>query len=56
MKFNELEFFAQLKKRPAIYLGTQSLLHLRTFIFGMYYAFDFHSEDDNFFYFHSFIQ
>lgn len=37
--FNELDFFAQIKARPGVYLGKKSLLSLRDQLFGMIYAF-----------------
>lgn len=37
--FDELEFFAKIKKRPGMYFGRPSLLSLRDFLFGMSLAF-----------------
>lgn len=49
--FDELHFFAEVKKCPQIYLGKASLLSLRDYIFGMQYAFDFYTEEAQFKYF-----
>ncbi len=37
--FDELQFFAEMKARPGLYLGTPSLCSLRDHIFGMDHAF-----------------
>ena len=37
--FDELLFFAKIKKRPGMFLGEKSLLCLRNQLFGMQYAF-----------------
>ena len=39
MAFDELKFFADVKKRPGMYLGEKSLKSLRDQLFGMHYAF-----------------
>lgn len=39
--FDELDFFAQVKKRPGVFFGKPSLLSLRDYVFGMDYAFSF---------------
>lgn len=38
-EFDELMFFAQIKARPGLYLGHNSLLSLRDYLFGMQHAF-----------------
>ena len=38
-EFDELAFFAHVKKRPGMYLGRKSLIGLRDHLFGMTYAF-----------------
>lgn len=48
INFNELQFFAEVKKRPGMYLGKQSLISFRDFIFGMMHAFHFCSCDNQF--------
>lgn len=37
--FDELSFFAQVKKQPGMYMSKKSLLSLRDKLFGMNYAF-----------------
>ena len=37
--FDELLFFAQVKKRPGMFFGRKSLIGLRDHLFGMSYAF-----------------
>ena len=54
-KFDELEFFASVKKRPGLYLGKPSLLSLRDQLFGMEYAFSFYTEKSPLVYFRLFI-
>ncbi len=54
-KFDELEFFASVKKRPGLYLGKPSLLSLRDQLFGMEYAFSFYTEKNPLVYFRLFI-
>ena len=39
--FDELDFFAQVKKRPGVFFGKPSLLSLRDYVLGMDYAFSF---------------
>jgi len=53
--FDELEFFAKVKKRPGLFLGSPSLLSLRDQLFGMDYAFSFCTQENLLKYFHSFI-
>lgn len=55
-KFDELVFFAIVKKRPAMFLGRPSLLSFRDNLFGMDYAFSFYEEEKQLKYFHLFIQ
>ncbi len=55
-KFNELEFFANVKRRPGMYLGQTSLLSLRDQLFGMKYAFSFYCNESPLFYFNSFVE
>jgi len=38
-EFDELIFFAQVKKRPSAFFGKKSLISLRDQLFGMIYAF-----------------
>ena len=54
--FNELEFFAQVKKRPGMFLGDRSLLSLRTHLFGMDHAFSFYTSQTPLAYFKLFIK
>ena len=54
--FNELVFFATIKKKPKLYLGATSLLSFRDQLFGMSYAFSFCYKESPFQYFHSFIE
>ena len=37
--FDELKFFAEVKKQPCLFFGNPSLISLRDQIYGMYYAF-----------------
>ena len=39
LEFDELNFFAQVKKKPGLFLGKPSILSLRDQLFGMDYAF-----------------
>ncbi len=55
-KFDELEFFAQVKKRPGMFLGSTSLLSLKDYLCGMGYAFSFYDEENQFKYFDSFVK
>ena len=52
--FDELIFFAQLKKRPGAFLGQPSLMSLRDYLFGMDYAFSFSDQKDRLQFFHRF--
>lgn len=54
-KFDELNFFAKVKKNPGLYLGIPSLLSLRDQLFGMEYAFSFYTKESPLTYFHLFI-
>lgn len=54
-KFDELLFFAQVKKRPGVHLGKPSLLSFRDQLFGMDYAFSFYCQESPLKYFHSFV-
>ena len=54
--FNELIFFAQIKKRPGLFLGKPSLLSFRDQLFGMDYAFSFYNQESPLKYFNSFIR
>ena len=38
-EFDELIFFAKVKKRPGLFFGRKSLMSLRDHLFGMIYAF-----------------
>ena len=53
--FDELAFFASLKKRPGMYLGKPSLLSLHDQLFGMTYAFSFYETEDKLRYFNAFV-
>ena len=55
-KFDELVFFAQMKKRPGLFLGKASLLSLRDQLFGMGYAFSVCNQEDTLKYFSLFIE
>ena len=54
-KFDELMFFAQVKKRPGVFLGAPSLLSLRDNLFGMEYAFSFYNKESPLKYFRLFV-
>lgn len=56
VKFDELVFFAQVKKMPGAFWGKPSLLSLRDHLFGMEYAFSFCSEEKQLKYFEAFIK
>ena len=53
--FNELVFFAQIKRRPGVFLGKPSLLSFRDQLFGMNYAFSFCCQESPFTYFDLFV-
>lgn len=55
-RFDELQFFAQVKKRPGAWLGRPSLLSLRDQLFGMRYAFDLCGQKNALKYFFSFVK
>lgn len=55
-EFDELLFFAQVKKRPGLFLGKRSLLSLRDQLFGMEYAFSFYCQESPLKYFLLFIE
>ncbi len=55
-KFDELVFFAQVKKMPGAFLGKPSLLSLRDQLFGMEYAFSFYSKEKQLKYFELFVK
>lgn len=55
-KFDELVFFAQVKKKPGVFLGKPSFLSLRDQLFGMDYAFSFYNQESPLKYFHLFIE
>ncbi len=50
-RFDELRFFAEVKKRPGMFLGKTSLISLRDYIFGMQHAFNFYTDENQFKYF-----
>lgn len=54
--FDELAFFAGVKKRPAMYIGRRSLIGLRDMVFGMKLAFSFCGERDALRYYTEFIE
>ena len=54
-KFDELVFFAQVKKRPGLFLGQPSLLSFRDQLFGMNYAFSFYCQESPLKYFDLFV-
>lgn len=54
-KFDELHFFAQVKKRPGLFLGNPSLLSFRDQLFGMSYAFSFCCQESPLKYFNLFV-
>ena len=54
-KFDELVFFAQVKKIPALYFGKPSLLSFRDQLFGMKYAFSFCCQESPLKYFNLFV-
>ena len=49
--FDELEFFAHIKKRPGMYFGEPSLISMRDYLNGMEHAFHFCGYEDKFGYF-----
>lgn len=53
--FDELKFFADVKKRPGVYFGKPSLLSLRDQLFGMEYAFSFSFDETQLRYFRAFV-
>ena len=53
--FDELEFFAQVKKRPGFFLGKPSLLSFRDQLIGMEYAFSFYCQESALKYFNLFV-
>ena len=55
-KFDELLFFAQVKKKPGLHLGAKSLLSFRDQLYGMNYAFSFYSQEESLKYFHLFVK
>ena len=55
-EFDELTFFADVKKRPGLYLGGSSLLSLRDQLMGMKYAFSFYSDEPPLRYFLGFVE
>ena len=54
-KFDELVFFAQVKRRPGLFLGKPSLLSFRDQLFGMNYAFSFYCQESPLKYFNLFV-
>ena len=54
--FDELTFFAQVKKRTVMYLAGKSLLSLRDHLYGMGYAFSACDRPDALKMFHLFIE
>ena len=54
--FDELSFFAEVKKRPALFFGKPSILSLRDYIFGMAHAFSACGCENQLKYFYSFTQ
>lgn len=55
-KFDELVFFAQVKKRPGIFLGRPSLQSFRDNLFGMEYAFSVCGAEIRLIYFRRFVK
>ena len=53
--FDELQFFAKVKERPALLLGKKSFLSFRDVLFGMEYAFSFYDKETPLKYFKSFV-
>ena len=53
--FDELKFFADVKKRPGMYFGNPSLLSLRDWLFGMEYAFSCYTSETPLRYFRAFM-
>ena len=54
-KFDELVFFAQVKRRPGLFLGKPSLVSFRDQLFGMNYAFSFYYQESPLKYFNLFV-
>lgn len=55
-EFDELAFFAKMKKRPGVFLGKPSLISLRDQLFGMEYAFSFCCQESPLKYFGLFVE
>ena len=54
-EFDELKFFADVKKRPGVYFGNPSLLSLRDQLSGMEYASSFYTDETPLRYFRAFV-
>lgn len=54
-EFDELAFFAQVKKKPGLFLGKPSLLSFRDQLFGMDYAFSYYCQESPLKYFKLFV-
>lgn len=54
-EFDELNFLADVKRRPAMYFGQPSLLSLRDVLAGMEYAFSFFTDETPLHYFRTFV-
>ena len=55
-RFDELQFFAKVRKMPGVWLGKPSLLSLRDQLFGMRYAFELCGQKDALNYCFSFVK
>lgn len=53
-KFDELELFAKIKRRPGMYFGTKSILFLHIFLSGVICGTFLAGQDYEFHYFHGF--
>ena len=53
-EFDELAFFAGVKRYTGLYMGSKSLTRLRAFLDGMYWAFAYGKKEDAFPLFHAF--
>ena len=54
-EFDELKFFADVKKKPGVYYGNPSLLSLRDQLPGMEYASSFYADETPLRYFRAFV-
>ena len=53
--FDELAFFSDVKRRPAVYFGNPSIISLRDMLTGMDYTFRFYREPTQLHFFQEFV-